>query len=79
MPASRILEKLPFPAQMKRKGTVLSERGLLLRGQMDPFFLQLVAIIHFIISMMKKFVRSLPNFSTNTYVLISIILNKQTL
>ena len=32
-----------------------------------------------VISMMKKFVRSLPNFSTNTYVLISIILNKQTL
>ena len=79
MPASQILEKLPFPAQMKGKGAVLWERGLLLRGgKWILFFLQLVAIIHFIISMMKKFVRSLPNFSTNTYVLISIILNKQT-
>lgn len=78
MPASQILEKLPFPAQMKGKGAVLWERGLLLGGQMDPFFLQLVAIIHFIISMMK-FVKSLPNSSTNAYVLISIIKKKQAL
>lgn len=38
MPASQILEKLPFPAQMKGKGAVLWERGLLLGGQIDPFF-----------------------------------------
>ena len=60
MPASQILEKLPFPAQMKGKGAVLWERGLLLGGQMDPFFLQLVAIIHFIISMMG-YIKLKPN------------------
>lgn len=49
--------------------------GIVVRWANGSFFLQLVAIVHFIISMMK-FVKSLPNFSTNTYVLISIILKK---
>ena len=69
----------PFSCPNEGKGCCFMGEGIVVAGgQMDPFFLQLVAIIHFIISMMKKFVRSLPNFSTNTYVLISIILNKQT-
>lgn len=52
--------------------------GIVVRWAYGSFFLQLVAIIHFIISMMK-FVKLLPNFSTNTYVLISIIKKKQAL
>lgn len=52
--------------------------GIVVRWANGSSFLQLVAIIHFIISMMKKFVRSLPNFYTSTYVLISIMLKTHT-
>lgn len=69
----------PFSCPNEEKGYCFIGEGIVVKGANGSFFLQLVAIIHFIISMMKKFVRSLPNFSTNTYVLISIILNKQTL
>lgn len=68
----------PFPAQMKGKGACFMGEGIVVRWANGSSFLQLVAIIHFIISMMKKFVRSLPNFYTSTYVLISIMLKTHT-
>ena len=66
-PASQVLETLPFPAQIKGRGACFVGEGIAIRWASGSFFLQLVAIIYFIIFMAKKLVRSLPNFSTNIY------------
>lgn len=66
-PASQVLETLPFPAQIKGRGACFVGEGIAIRWASGSFFLQLVAIIYFIIFMAKNLVRSLPNFSTNIY------------